>query len=123
MIIGVGVDIVQVDRIQKNIEKQKFIDKVYTEKEKEYLTKRQLNPQTAAGLFAAKEALSKTLGTGISGFSITDIEIVKDEFNKPEILLHNNALKISKDKGIDKINISISHEKDYAIAFAVAERY
>ncbi len=123
MIIGVGVDIVQVDRIQKNIEKQKFIDKVYTEKEKEYLTKRQLNPQTAAGLFAAKEAVSKTLGTGISGFSITDIEIVKDEFNKPEILLHNNALKISKDKGIDKINISISHEKDYAIAFAVAERY
>ncbi len=123
MIIGVGVDIVQVDRIQKNIEKQKFIDKVYTDKEKEYLIKRKLNPQTAAGLFAAKEAVSKALGTGISGFNITDIEILKDEFNKPEIMLHNNALKISKDKGIDKINISISHEKDYAIAFAVAERY
>lgn len=123
MIIGVGVDIVQVDRIQKNIEKQKFIDKVYTDKEKEYLTKRKFNHQTAAGLFAAKEAVSKALGTGISGFSITDIEIVKDEFDKPEILLYNNALKISKDKGIDKINISISHEKDYAIAFAVAERY
>lgn len=123
MIIGVGVDIVQVDRIQKNIEKQKFIDKVYTEKEKEYLTKRQFSHQTAAGLFAAKEAVSKALGTGILGFNITDIEIVKDEFDKPEILLHNNALKISKDKGIDKINISISHEKDYAIAFAVAERY
>lgn len=123
MIIGVGVDIVQVDRIQKNIEKQKFIDKVYTDKEKEYLTKRKFNHQTAAGLFAAKEAVSKALGTGISGFSITDIEIVKDEFDKPEILLYNNALKISKDKGIDKINISISHEKEYAIAFAVAERY
>jgi len=123
MIIGVGVDIVQVDRIAKNIEKQRFIDKIYTDGEKEFLAKKFFSSQTAAGLFAAKEAVSKSLGTGILGFSITDIEIIKDEFNKPEILLHNNALKIAENKGIDKINISISHEKDYAIAFAVAERY
>lgn len=123
MIIGVGVDIVQVDRIAKNIENQKFLDKIYTVSEKEYLEKKNYSNQTAAGLFAAKEAVSKSLGTGILGFNITDIEIIKDEFDKPEIILHNNALNISKDKGIDKINISISHEKDYAIAFAVAERY
>ena len=123
MIIGVGVDIVQVDRIAKNIEKQKFLDKIYTNGEKEYLMKKNFSYQTAAGLFAAKEAVSKSLGTGILGFSITDIEIIKDEFDKPEILLHNNALKIAENKGISKINISISHEKDYAIAFAIAERY
>ena len=123
MIIGVGVDIVQVDRIAKNIENQKFIDKIYTSYEKEYLKKKNFSHQTAAGLFAAKEAVSKSLGTGILGFNITDIEITKDEHDKPEILLHNNAQKIAIDKGIDKINISISHEKDYAIAFAVAERY
>lgn len=123
MIIGVGVDIVQVDRIAKNIEKQKFLDKIYTNGEKEYLMKKNFSHQTAAGLFAAKEAVSKSLGTGILGFSITDIEIIKDEFDKPEILLHNNALKIAENKGISKINISISHEKHYAIAFAIAERY
>ncbi len=123
MIIGVGVDIVQVNRIAKNIENQKFIDKIYTSNEKAYLKKKNYSHQTAAGLFVAKEAVSKSLGTGILGFNITDIEITKDEHDKPEILLHNNAQKIAIDKGIDKINISISHEKDYAIAFAVAERY
>ena len=123
MIIGVGVDIVQVDRIARSIENQKFLDKIFTDGEKKYLAKKNFNHQTAAGLFAAKEAVSKSLGTGILGFNITDIEIIKDEFDKPEILLHNNALQISKSKGIDKINISISHEKDYAIAFAVSERY
>ena len=123
MIFGIGIDIVQVNRIEKNNENQNFLNKIYTEEEQDYLKKRNFNPQTAAGLFAAKEAVSKALGTGISGFNITDIEIINDEFGKPEIFLHNKALEISRDKGIDKINISISHEKDYAIAFAVAEKF
>ena len=123
MIVGIGVDIVQVGRIAKNIDNQKFIDKIYTCGEKEYLKKRNFSHQTSAGLFAAKEAVAKSLGTGIRGFNLTDIEIIKDELDKPEILLHNNALKISRDKGVDKISISISHERDYATAFAVAERY
>ncbi len=121
MIYGIGTDIVQIDRIKKNIENKNFIYKIYTEKEQIYLEKRKFSPQTAAGIFAAKEAVSKALGTGISGFYLTDIEILKDEFDKPIVLLHNKALEISLDKGIGKINISISHEKEYAIAFAVAE--
>ena len=119
MIFGIGTDIVQIERIKKNIENKNFVNKIYTENEQVYLQKRQFSPQTAAGIFAAKEAVSKALGTGISGFNITDIEILKDEFDKPEVLLHNNALEISQDRGISKINISISHEKDYAIAFVV----
>ncbi len=123
MIFGIGIDIVQINRIEKNIENQNFVNKIYTQEEQDYLSRRHYNPQTAAGLFAAKEAVSKALGTGISGFNITDIEIIKDEFDKPEIFLHNKALEISRDKGIDKINITISHEKDYAVAFAVAEKF
>lgn len=122
MIFGIGIDIVQVDRIEKNIENPNFLKKIYTEEEQNYLSEKHFNPQTAAGLFAAKEAVSKALGTGILGFNITDIEIIRDEFGKPEIFLHNNALEISLEKGIDKINITISHEKDYAVAFAVAEK-
>lgn len=123
MIFGIGVDIVQVDRIKDNIKNKHFLNKIYTLEEQKYINERSDNPQTAAGLFAAKEAVSKAIGTGIIGFKITDIEIIKDEFGKPEIFLHNKALEISKDKGIDKINISISHEKNYAIAFAVAEKF
>lgn len=122
MIFGIGIDIVQVDRMKKNIDNVNFLNKIYTEEEQIYLSEKNFNPQTAAGLFAAKEAVSKALGTGILGFSITDIEIIRDEFGKPEIFLHNKALEISLEKGIDKINITISHEKDYAVAFAVAEK-
>lgn len=123
MIFGIGVDIVKISRIQKNIENQKFLDKIYTEEEQKYLSNKNFSAQTAAGFFAAKEAVSKALGTGILGFDITDIEIIKDEYEKPSIFLHNNALIISRDKGIDRINISISHEKEYAVAFAVAEKF
>ena len=101
----------------------KFLNKIYTEAEQNYLKQRNYNPQTAAGLFAAKEAVSKALGTGILGFNITDIEVITDKLGKPEIFLHNNALELSREKSIDKINISISHEKEYAVAFAVAERF
>ena len=123
MIIGIGVDIVKVDRITKNLENKRFLDKIYTVNEQKYLEKRNFSPQTAAGIFAAKEAVSKALGTGISGFNIIDIEVVKDKNDKPLIILYNDAEKISKEKGIDKINISITHEKEYAVAFAVADRY
>lgn len=122
MILGIGVDIVKVSRIEKNINNIKFMKKVYTQKEIEYIRKRNNSPQTASGLFASKEAVSKSLGTGFEGFNITDIEVSRDNKNKPFVILHNNALKISRNIGIDTIELSISHEKEYAIAYAIAHK-
>ncbi len=121
MIKGCGIDIIEVERIKKNIENERFLKKLYTEKEIEYLSERKFNPQTAAGLFAAKEAVSKCLGTGFSTFGAADIEILKDDSGKPIVNLSKNALIISNQKGISSIHLSITHIKDYALAYAVAE--
>lgn len=121
MIKGNGIDIIEVDRIKKNIENERFLKKVYTEKEIEYLRIRKFNPQTAAGLFAAKEAVAKCLGTGFLTFGASDIEILKDKSGKPIVNLRNNALNIAKENKISNMQLSISHIKEYAVASCVAE--
>jgi len=121
MIKGNGIDIIEVERIKKSITNEAFLKKIYTDNEIDYLRKRKLNPQTAAGLFAAKEAVSKCLGTGFSTFGPTDIEILKDDNGKPIVNLMDNALVIAKKNNISNIQLSITHIKDYALAFAIAE--
>ncbi|CCJ33972.1 holo-ACP synthase [Caloramator australicus] len=119
MIIGVGVDIIEIKRIKRAIERNKrFLLKIYSEKELEELKKK--NIESYAGYFSAKEAVSKALGTGILNFKWTDIEIVKEN-SAPKVVLNNNAKKIAEQKGIKRIHISISHSREYATAFAVAE--
>ncbi len=122
MIYGIGTDIVEVKRIEKNIKNEKFIDKIYTFNEKIYLESRNYNAQTCAGMFAAKEAVSKSFGTGVRGFEIKDIEILVDELGKPNVNLLNKAKELADQKFIGNINVSISHEKEYAVAFSVAEK-
>ncbi|MDW5300388.1 MAG: holo-ACP synthase [Sedimentibacter sp.] len=121
MIKGTGIDMAEVDRIKKNIENERFLKKIYSKDELEYLKTRKFNPQTATGMFAAKEAVSKCLGTGFTNFGPCDIEIVKDDSGKPMVKLMNNALKRAEESNIDTIHLSISHTKVYAIAYCVAE--
>jgi len=121
MIKGNGIDVIEVERIKKNIQNEVFMKKLYTKNELEYLKTRKYNPQTAAGIFAAKEAVSKSLGTGFSTFGPLDIEILKNEMGKPIVLLLNKALEIAKDNNITNIQLSITHIKEYAIASCIAE--
>ncbi|SEF60545.1 holo-[acyl-carrier-protein] synthase [Caloramator fervidus] len=118
MILGVGVDIIEINRIEKIIKKNKrFLTKIYTNRELDYLKEK--NFESYAGYFCAKEAVSKALGTGIT-FKWTDIEILKDG-SVPIVVLHNKAFQAANQKGIKRVHISISHCRDYATAFAVAE--
>lgn len=121
MIKGNGIDIIEVERISKNIGNESFMKKIYTLNELEYLRTRKFNPQTAAGIFAAKEAVSKCLGTGFSTFGTQDIEILKNEKGKPIVVLSNNAFDIAEENKITNIQLSITHIKDYAIASCIAE--
>lgn len=121
MIKGVGIDIAEVERIKKNLENEKFLKKIYTENEIEYLKSRKFNAESAAGMFAAKEAVAKCLGTGFTNFGACHIEILKDELGKPYVDLKGNALKRSEEMGIINIQLSISHTTQTAIAFCVAE--
>lgn len=119
MIKGTGVDITEVERIRKNLSSDKFINKIYSKNENEYLKSRKYNAQTAAGMFAAKEAVSKCLGTGFSNFGPCHIEILKDETGKPYVNLLDNALKRAVELNLENIQISISHTSEYAVAFCV----
>lgn len=120
MILGVGTDIIEILRIEEAINNNSnFLNKLFTEKEIKMFEKRKMRPEVIAGNFSAKEAISKTLGTGIRGFSFKDIEVLRDELGKPIVYLSENIEKII---GIDyKINLSISHNNTSAIAFAVLE--
>ena len=118
MIKGIGTDIIEINRIKNILKNSKFIKKCFTINEIEYLSNK--NPESTAGYFCAKEAVSKALGTGFSGFCIKDIEVIKKD-SAPFIMLHNKALEIANEKGIKNIHITISHCRDYAVAYAVAE--
>lgn len=119
MVLGIGTDIVEIDRISKVFTNQKKIDKCFTKLEQKYLIGR--NMQSFAGNFCAKEAVAKALGTGFREFWFTDIEILRDKNSKPFVNLYNKAFIISKKLEIEIIHISISHCKNYATATAVAE--
>lgn len=121
MIIGIGTDIVKVERIKRVVERTpNFLKGIFTDKEIEYFNLKKNKYESIAGAFASKEALSKALSTGIRGFSLNDIEVIHDELGKPNINL--------SDKIIEKFNlynhnihVSISHTEDNAIAFVVIE--
>jgi NAD(P)H-hydrate epimerase len=122
MIKGNGIDIIEVERIKNVLDgKRKFIDRIFTAREKAYINSRKQNPQTVAGMFAAKEAVSKALGSGIRGFSFKDIEIIRDSLGKPMVVLNGNAKEIAQRLKIGNIYLSISHTDKYAVASAVAE--
>lgn len=121
MIIGIGTDIVEIERIKKAIENEKFLNKYFTSDEIVLYNKRNKNPEILAGNFVVKEAVSKAIGTGVRGFGLSDISVLRDELGKPYIELYNEALQISKQQGILNFHVSISHSEAYAVGFAIAE--
>ena len=122
MVIGIGTDIVEIERISDVLNRQgdKFVERILTESEQEQY---QQSPQKAAFLakrFAAKEAVAKALGTGIGhGVSFQDMVITNDVKGAPQISLSGGAAKILAKKEGSVVLISIADERDYAIAYAV----
>lgn len=129
MIFGNGIDICQVSRFRKwiiggNLIERYFNEKEFSKKIDGDLTDRQLSAmsQHYAARFAAKEAFSKALGTGIVGFELKDVYVQKEESGKPYLVLENSARKIFDEKCPGgKINLSLSHESEYAIASVIIE--
>lgn len=119
MILGVGTDLCEISRIQKAMENERFAQRVFTEAERARfagLCPERLS-EHAAGLFAAKEAVAKAMGTGFSGFGFSDIEILPDEKGRPCAALSERARVLIPDGA--KIHLSISHDGGMALAFAV----
>ena len=99
----------------------RFLEKIFTASELEYLKSRNLRAEYVAGRFAAKEAVAKALGTGFRGFDFKDIEIDRTTLGKPIVVLKGKAKIIAKKEGQYNIHLSISHGEDSAVAYAILE--
>ncbi|SHG32115.1 holo-ACP synthase [Ornithinibacillus halophilus] len=117
MIKGIGIDIIELERIKKSMKKEAFLIRILTEKEREqfYLLRQESRQvEFVAGRFAAKEAFSKATGTGIGELSFQDIEVLNAEHGAPIMIVEKY-----KD---DEIHVSISHSKEFAVAQVILEQ-
>ena len=124
MIVGMGVDIAEVERIQGAIERhgEVFLRRVYTTREREYCERFKNKYERYAGRFAAKEAAMKALGTGWSrGVRWVDIEILRRQGSRPMLELKGEARKIADRLGVKNIAISITHTSKQAMAQVIFE--
>jgi len=116
-----GIDIVKVERIRGALERfgERFSIRVLTPSERRYVRDR---PETFAGRWAAKEAVSKVLGLGVRGIGWKDIEVERMPTGQPAIRLHGRAAQRADQLGMGRIAVSITHESDYAVAVAFGVR-
>lgn len=121
MIIGIGIDIIEIERIEKAIENTRLINRIFTAAEIKYFACRQNNPSTIAGNFATKEAVAKALGTGIGKISWHDIEVLRYSGGRPYVKLYGNAEKVFATLGGTKVHVSISHSRSYAVSQVIME--
>ena len=116
-----GIDIIRIDRIRASLARfgQRFTKRVLTPAEQAYVRGR---PETMAGRWAAKEAVSKVLGLGVRGIGWRDIEIERLPTGQPSVRLHGRAAQRAEQLGMGRIAVSISHEAEYAVAIAFGIR-
>jgi holo-[acyl-carrier protein] synthase len=118
-LLSVGVDVIETERIARALERwgDRFLSHVYTQAELRHC--RDQVPELAVR-FAAKEAVSKALGTGLRGVTWREMEILTDSRGKPLVQLHGRAKRRAEKLGLDEFAISLSHSRRYAVAFVVA---
>lgn len=116
-----GIDIIKVARIEATLQRfgERFAERVLTAAERRYVRGR---PETFAGRWAAKEAVSKVLGLGVRGIGWRDIEIERLPTGQPAVRLHGRAAARADQLGMERVAVSISHESDYAVAIAFGIR-
>ncbi len=120
MIVGCGVDLCSVSRIRRMMNKG-FVQRYFTDEEQAYLADRNNAAESTAGMFAAKEAMLKALGTGIAGIGLTAVAVSHDAQGAPIAVLTGAAMERLIAIGGARVHLSISHEGDMAVALAIAE--
>ena len=114
------MDLVEIGRIQAALDRsgERFLNRIFTLEERRLCA---LRAWRLAGRFAAKEAVLKAAGTGLRGFSWQEIEILADKTGAPRVFCHGGFAAALKERAVDKIHLSISHIRDYAVAEAILE--
>ena len=122
MIRGVGVDLCEISRLEKTDLDSRFVERFFSDEERAYLTDRVGSlSETLAGMYAAKEAFSKALGTGVRGFELKEVEVLHSPEGQPYYSISGKALEAQKARRIERMLLSISHDGGMAIAFAVGQ--
>ncbi len=116
--ITVGTDILEIERMEKSLKNPRFLTRVFSHAEIEWLREKNFPAQSAAGNYCAKEAFSKALGTGVRGFSLSEVSVLRDECGKPYLLLEGGAREKAAGRSF---SVSISHCRRYATAVVVME--
>ncbi|MGP8270243.1 MAG: holo-ACP synthase [Terracidiphilus sp.] len=124
MIVGSGIDVVEIRRIQQSMDRhgKRFLDRVYTAAEQAYCLSKRNSAESLAARFAAKEAGAKALGTGISyGVNWLEIEVVREPNGKPTLRFQGRAAQFAERLGVVRTAVSITHTADLAMASVVIE--
>ena len=124
MIVGSGIDLVEIDRIQKSLERfgERFLDRIFTAGEKRYCLSKKNAAESFAARFAAKEAAAKALGTGISrGVTWNEFEVGHAPGGRPVLELSGRAAFLAKEMGVRTISLSLTHTASLAMASVVLE--
>ncbi len=120
-ILGIGIDLVEVGRIERAIARHdNFVSRIFSLRERERCEDCARPARSYAACFAAKEAASKALGTGIRGFGFQEVEILEDALGRPVLVLSGRALEAAQGRGIVDIMVSVSHTGELATAIAQA---
>ena len=122
MIVGIGCDIIEIERISRAIKSESFIRRVFTAEEAAYCQRRgQQAAASFAARFAAKEAVLKALGTGLREGSLQEIAVDNDVLGKPLVQLSGHFAMLAKQLGVKNIQISLSHSREFAVAYVIME--
>ncbi len=123
MIAGVGIDLCGIRRMEKLLQDGRFLARFFSAEEQEYIRGRgKAAAQSMAGIFAAKEALAKALGCGLSGGELAEIAVLHDDAGAPYYDLRGAYARLAAEKGVCRLHLSISHEGGMAAAVCAAEK-
>jgi holo-[acyl-carrier protein] synthase len=124
MIVGSGVDLVEIERIRQSFERfgQRFLDRIYTSAEQTYCLRKRNAAESLAARFAAKEAAAKALGTGMSrGVHWLEIEVVREASGRPSLRFHGRAAEMATRLGVAHAALSLTHTGNLALASVLLE--
>ncbi|MAI42816.1 MAG: holo-ACP synthase [Candidatus Azotimanducaceae bacterium] len=124
MIVGIGVDIVQVSRVEHLIDKwgEKFALRILSDEELSSFSGNKIQTNFLSKQFAAKEAVSKALGTGLKGIRLSEISVLRDKKGKPFVKFSGRAAVEALVVGAKYVHVSIADERDYAIAYVIIDK-
>jgi holo-[acyl-carrier protein] synthase len=124
MVLGLGTDLIETRRVQESIDRfgERFVERIFTAGEIAYCTRKKNAAESFAARFAAKEAGAKALGTGISrGVSWKEFEVKREASGRPSLHLSGRAQELAEAMGVKRIQLSLTHTRDLAMAVVVAE--